>query len=157
MIASHRVLNLGLGVEVAAGMATIFGHNWSIYLKFRGGRGMASILGVLVTLNWPLVILYGSVAGIGWLFTKNSALWWGIAALLLPAWSVALRLPMPLTWFCLAFLAVTVVKRLMSNRPLGAPAPHTDVPLLRLLSYRLLYDRDISNREEWIYRTPNQT
>lgn len=153
VLGSDRVLDLGLGVQAAAGLATIVGHNWSIFLRFHGGRGMATVLGVLVTLNWPLVVLYGVVAGIGWFWTKNSALWWGIAALLLPAWSLLLRLPLEITWLCAGFVTVVAAKRLISNRPLRDQPPKS-VPRTRLYWYRLLYDRDISNREEWVYRTP---
>ena len=152
--ASERWLGLGLGVEVAAGVATILGHNWSIYLRFKGGRGMATVLGVLVTLNWPLVVLYGSVAGIGWLATRNSALWWGIAALLLPFWSLALRLPLEIVWLCAIFVGIVAVKRLISNRAGGGKAVRPDVSVGRLLWNRLAFDRDTSGREEWVYRTP---
>ena len=41
VIASDRILGLGLDVEVAAGLAGIVGHNWSIFSGFKGGRGMA--------------------------------------------------------------------------------------------------------------------
>ena len=45
VIASDKVLGLGLSVEVAAGFASILGHNWSIWLKLGGGRGMATVPG----------------------------------------------------------------------------------------------------------------
>lgn len=152
--ASSLWLNLGLGVEVAVGVATIFGHNWSVFLKMRGGRGMATVLGVLVTLNWPLVVLYGSVAGLGWLKTRNSALWWGVAALLLPLWSLALRQPTEIVWLCASFIAIVAAKRLISNRPLNSSSERASVPLPRLLWNRLVFDRDIGSREKWVHRTP---
>lgn len=39
-----------LGVLVA--LATIMGHNFPVYLKFRGGKGVATSLGALFALNW---------------------------------------------------------------------------------------------------------
>lgn len=39
-----------LGVFVA--LATIMGHNFPIYLKFKGGKGVATSLGALLALNW---------------------------------------------------------------------------------------------------------
>ena len=152
--ASGAWLDLGLAVEAAAGAATIFGHNWSIFLLFRGGRGMATVLGVLVTLNWPLVVLYGTVAGIGWLVTRNSALWWGIAALLLPFWSLALRLPLEIVWLCAGFIGIVALKRLISNRAAGERAGGPGISISRLLWNRLAFDRDVSSREEWVYRRP---
>jgi acyl phosphate:glycerol-3-phosphate acyltransferase len=43
-----------LGIDVywtcAAGFAAVIGHNWSVFLKFRGGKGAATIMGVLLAL-----------------------------------------------------------------------------------------------------------
>jgi glycerol-3-phosphate acyltransferase PlsY len=35
---------------LAAGFAAVVGHNWPVFLKFRGGRGAATTLGVLLAL-----------------------------------------------------------------------------------------------------------
>ena len=37
-----------------AGAAVILGHNFPIYTKFKGGKGTASIIGVLLALHWPV-------------------------------------------------------------------------------------------------------
>ncbi|MBD7944772.1 MULTISPECIES: glycerol-3-phosphate acyltransferase [Psychrobacillus] len=37
-----------------AGAAVILGHNFPIYTKFKGGKGTASIIGVLLALHWPI-------------------------------------------------------------------------------------------------------
>ncbi len=160
VIASERILGLGIGMEVAAGFASIAGHNWSVFLGFTGGRGMATVLGVIVTLSWPLVILYGSVAGLGWLATRSSAIWWGIAAVMLPMWSELLRryfasttdVAPGVTIFCLGFLFITVIKRLIANS--NTLSNSQGLPLKQLLWNRLLFDRDVASREEWITRRP---
>ena len=155
VIASGKVLDLGLEVELAAGFAAIVGHNWPVWLKFNGGRGMATVLGVVAALYWPLVILYGSVAGIGWLLTRSSALWWGIAAVMMPVWSLILRQPIEVTLFAVGFLVVMAIKRLTSNRTTPGAPPGQEVGLLRLVWNRLAFDRDIASREEWVYRQPD--
>ncbi|MGI6567313.1 MAG: glycerol-3-phosphate 1-O-acyltransferase PlsY [Firmicutes bacterium] len=43
-------------VRILAGVAAIVGHNWPIYLRFRGGKGIATSLGVVITLT-PVVAL----------------------------------------------------------------------------------------------------
>ena len=43
-------------VRILAGVAAIAGHNWPIYLKFKGGKGIATSLGVVITLT-PVVAL----------------------------------------------------------------------------------------------------
>lgn len=37
-------------VGMAGGLASIVGHNWPVYLKFRGGRGVAATLGSVLAL-----------------------------------------------------------------------------------------------------------
>ena len=39
-------------IGIAAGVASIFGHIFPFYLKFRGGKGFASYVGLLLVLNW---------------------------------------------------------------------------------------------------------
>lgn len=41
-------------VEVATGVAAVLGHNWSIYLKGGGGRGVSSAFGVLMVTSPPV-------------------------------------------------------------------------------------------------------
>jgi glycerol-3-phosphate acyltransferase PlsY len=53
--------DFGLGLLVAqvlAGLASIAGHNWSIFLGFKGGRGVATFFGGLVALC-PVAALFG--------------------------------------------------------------------------------------------------
>ena len=44
------VLIGGQPAEVLGGIAAICGHNWSIFLGFKGGRGVATSLGVIAVL-----------------------------------------------------------------------------------------------------------
>src|SRR3990170_1524907 len=46
VLGAHLILH-SPGVEVGAGLAAMIGHNWSIYIGFRGGRGVATGLGGL--------------------------------------------------------------------------------------------------------------
>ena len=39
------------GVEVAAGLLALAGHNWPLFLKFKGGRGIATGLGGLLMME----------------------------------------------------------------------------------------------------------
>ena len=52
--------------KVLAAMAAIAGHNWSIFLRFKGGRGVATFMGGLLALYWPAAAIGGiCVLGIG--------------------------------------------------------------------------------------------
>jgi glycerol-3-phosphate acyltransferase PlsY len=53
--------DFGLGsllAQVLAATAAVAGHNWSIFLKFRGGSGVATFLGGFIALC-PVVALFG--------------------------------------------------------------------------------------------------
>ena len=42
---------------VAAGVACVLGHIFPFYLKFKGGKGLASYFGMTLALNWKLALL----------------------------------------------------------------------------------------------------
>lgn len=48
---------------VLAGIAAVIGHNFPVWLRFRGGKGVATGLGVLLSLAWPV----GAAACATWL------------------------------------------------------------------------------------------
>lgn len=44
-------------LRMLCGLAAIVGHNWTIFLKFKGGKGVATALGVLLGLApWPTLV-----------------------------------------------------------------------------------------------------
>ncbi len=56
-----RVGNFGLDAllgQVLAALAAIAGHNWSVFLRFRGGSGVATFFGGLIALS-TMVALFG--------------------------------------------------------------------------------------------------
>jgi glycerol-3-phosphate acyltransferase PlsY len=50
-------------VPAICGLAAIVGHNWPIYFHFRGGKGIATTIGVMATLSF-LPALYAGVFAI---------------------------------------------------------------------------------------------
>ena len=75
---SYLVLgDFGLGVLVAkvlAALAAIVGHNWSVFLKFHGGRGVATFMGGLIALSPVAAIFSGEIFIIGASLTKFASL-----------------------------------------------------------------------------------
>ena len=56
---------------IIAGIGIILGHNWNIFLRFRGGRGLAPAAGISMVVNfYPLIIWLASWA-ISKAFIKN--------------------------------------------------------------------------------------
>ena len=48
--------NLKAGLVIAA-FFVILGHNYSCFLKFKGGKGLASLLGILLALDWRFFLI----------------------------------------------------------------------------------------------------
>lgn len=44
-------------VGEAAGVACVLGHVFPVFMKFRGGKGFASYLGMTLVLNWKLALI----------------------------------------------------------------------------------------------------
>jgi len=72
-----EVGGFGLGVlfaEVLAALAAIVGHNWSVFLKFKGGRGVVTFFGGLIALCPPAAIFGAEVFVIGAGVTRYASL-----------------------------------------------------------------------------------
>lgn len=50
-------------LEVAAGLSVLVGHNWPIFLRFRGGKGVAAGIGSVYAIS-PLAGLIVTIAGL---------------------------------------------------------------------------------------------
>jgi glycerol-3-phosphate acyltransferase PlsY len=51
-----RELTTVHGLQVAAGIAAVIGHDFPVYIGFRGGRGVATSFGVYAALAMPLAV-----------------------------------------------------------------------------------------------------
>lgn len=70
-----RFLNIDtLSILVIAGIAVICGHDWSVFLKFKGGKGVATTFGVVFSFNSVISILAVTVWGVVMIFSKYASL-----------------------------------------------------------------------------------
>jgi glycerol-3-phosphate acyltransferase PlsY len=76
-----KLLSVHELVVFGAGVAAFIGHNWPIFLRFRGGRGLAVIIGVLLALV-PIEMLIAAAISIVVLFATRSSIWFGVALFL---------------------------------------------------------------------------
>jgi len=86
---AYWVFNLDTPFVLLAGLASVIGHNWMLFLKFSGGKGMAPTFGSLAVLM-PLygypegLIILTVVMLIPFVITRNIALTMGIGLVALP-------------------------------------------------------------------------
>ncbi|HJS71142.1 MAG TPA: glycerol-3-phosphate acyltransferase [Acidimicrobiia bacterium] len=128
-------LNAGLGPGAAGlvGLSAVVGHNWSIFLGGRSGRGLATAFGLILALHPPLAIWTTGWAVAGWKIGGGIAgfIGWG----LLPIVSIALGAPITESLLILLLSAVLIGRRMQGN-----PGDQLD---LSSMMRRALYDKDL--------------
>jgi len=163
MVAVYVARWIGLDIvqQAAVGLATIVGHNWSVFLRFSSGRGGLTTAGVAIAVApWLGLSLLAFTLILG-LF-RQLALGMILAVAALPVCSWFLSQPLgitedpedvlPLSLGFLAIFLVTLIRRLTVPRAAIAASVSTG----ELIVNRLFFDRDIRDRETWIHRTPTQ-
>jgi glycerol-3-phosphate acyltransferase PlsY len=147
-------LHLDAGQQLSIGLGALVGHNWPIFLRFHGGRGVATSLGIIIILPfindispWPSVAFFAG-ALITIIFTHRSPIPILVGMLMLPVFSAVFQQSLSLTMDFLAMVLIVIIKRLTAQ-----PATETrSIGMGRLLINRLLHDRDIGDRKEWVQR-----
>jgi len=75
-------------VVLLAGLGAVAGHNWPLYIGFRGGRGESTAIGVLSVLLPQAMLILLAVSAVPFFVTRNTML---VGAILFsPLWLVAL-------------------------------------------------------------------
>lgn len=67
-------LIMGYNGALICGFLAVVGHNWPVFLQFKGGKGVATSIGVLASLHLPSALLAAPVAIILILITKYVSL-----------------------------------------------------------------------------------
>ncbi len=154
MVWAAQQAGLGIAEQVVAGVAVVIGHNWPVFLRFSGGRGVLTTLGVALVLPvinnlvpWGLITGL-AIAALFFFILRDSALGVGLAFAAMPLVSWGLGEPTPLPLGFLAMFLIVLFRRLTAPRT----SLSASVPQGELLVSRLLFDRDIRDREAWLHQ-----
>jgi len=115
-----QAADVPLVVVLLTGTAVVTGHNWPLFIGFKGGRGECTTIGVLLTLVTQPMLIVGGVSAVVLSITRNVILasavlsiplplvcWWlGVPGMLV-SYGVALPCLVGLTHFLRTRQAVT--------------------------------------------------
>jgi glycerol-3-phosphate acyltransferase PlsY len=115
-----------------SGLAIVIGHNWSVFMRGRSGRGLAPSAGVLLGIDPSLIVWPGGWAVAGWKFGGGLCGFLGWASL--PVLAVVFQRPAASVLGCLG-LSVLMVGRRMQGNPGRLPG-------IRASLHRAIFDTD---------------
>ena len=130
---------LGLNIlwqYILLGLAAVCGHNWTIFLKFKGGKGIATSLGVLIGLTIKIAAIRPVLVGtiLVWVLCFMStgfvSLASIVAATLLPAIMAFTNQPFEIVLLGIIFCGFVIlrhrpnIKRLLAGKEHRAPLPY---------------------------------
>ncbi len=71
---SHLFGLTGPDFGLMAGLGAVLGHLFPVWLGFKGGKGVATYIGVLIAVSWPVALAFGVIWGLIAASTRYSSL-----------------------------------------------------------------------------------
>lgn len=105
-----RALGLSMLLLALVGLLAVLGHDFSLFLRFRGGKGVATTLGAMLALAplpTALALLTYLVVMLVWRYSSLASL---TALALLPADALLTRQPQVTVWLAAALFAIAALK-----------------------------------------------
>jgi acyl phosphate:glycerol-3-phosphate acyltransferase len=91
---------------VVAGAAAFLGHVYPVWLRFKGGKGVATLLGIALALAWPCGLAFAVVWLLGFGLTRHSSVGGMAAAIAVPVTAAILNRPDLTLMFLLLALVI---------------------------------------------------
>jgi glycerol-3-phosphate acyltransferase PlsY len=123
-LAAQHAGETGVLFAVIVGLAAILGHMFTVFLRFRGGKGVATGAGVFMALLPVPTLAALAVFGIVFLLTRYVSLGSIAASLTLPVISLLLGKPRELSLFAAMIAAVIIIKHHSNIRKLRQGTEH---------------------------------
>lgn len=94
-------------IIVCVALAVLIGHIYPIFYKFRGGKGVATAIGILIALNFKLALIVASI----WLLVFGIWRYSSLAAIVssISAPIVAIFILRDQSLYCIAFTLITII------------------------------------------------
>ncbi|RXZ76879.1 glycerol-3-phosphate 1-O-acyltransferase [Paenibacillaceae bacterium] len=87
-----------LWVMALCGLAAIVGHNWPVWFRFKGGKGIATTVGVIATLAFVPALIAGLITIAVIAITRYVSLGSLLLTLLTPIFAIIMNKPAPIIW-----------------------------------------------------------
>lgn len=88
-----RALTGSPSVQMLAGVLAVLGHNWPLFHRFKGGRGIATSIGVMLGLAWQVLLIAVAVGITIITVTRYVSLGSVIGVILVPFLMIAFAMP----------------------------------------------------------------
>lgn len=106
----------GYDGKLVGGFFVVVGHNWPILLNFKGGKGIATSFGVLLSIHWITAIISLMFFIVTAIFTKYVSLSSIVSAIVTPIAVIIMKRPFDSKYFFMTLLlAILAIHRHRSN------------------------------------------
>jgi glycerol-3-phosphate acyltransferase PlsY len=147
-----KLLDQSVLIQITVGLVAVFGHNWSPYIRFTGGRGIATLTGVMLGfLMWREMLFAAVMIGIiGKILMRDTALMAVVTLTLFPILELLLG-QIEFTYMFVIATVIIIIKRILANWEI----PDQGYPILTVIINRILWDRDVPRGVNWTSRGPD--
>lgn len=140
----------GLGTQAMAlcGVLAVAGHNWPVFARFRGGKGAATGIGVVVALGGDVVLWTAAIIGLLYLLTRNVSFALGVTFLALPVMYLQEGRSAEASAMALGILALIAVKMRASIKDLQYASQGRIGLVLKYMAFGVPADK-VAERRGW--------